>query len=389
MEAVTTQTNSQVAKFKPSEKIGNAVTAGKLLERYKKDFEQIVVKHIPLDLILKAGMHCVREVPALANCTNASFVAALMVFCETGLIPGKAYQEGYILPFRDKKRNTIEATVVFDYRGLIKLARQSGEVATVEARVVYEGDEFEYEYGLNSKLVHRHCPQEQRGKLTHAYAIGRFKDQSVPPVFEVMTWAEIDKIRQNSPGANSDAWVNHFDEQARKTAVKRVCKYLPREYRLIRALQVDDAADTGEAPDVQVEELIPEMEIPPQSKTDALADQIAGKQGKEKAEPKAKVKQKTTKKEELKVEPVNLDGLVERIAANKDKLPEEWVAKYPIEVLGEYTDDGLRLVDEEIDSFLEAKDDGRTEQQPELDLEQKAADESTPGAKAESNSPAA
>lgn len=38
---------------------------------------------------------------------------------------------------------------------MIDLARRSGQIASLSARVVREGDEFNFEFGLDEKLIHR------------------------------------------------------------------------------------------------------------------------------------------------------------------------------------------------------------------------------------------
>mgnify|MGYP000606408718 CR=1 FL=1 len=50
------------------------------------------------------------------------------------------------------------------YRGMIDLARRSGQLVDISARAVHQGDEFSYSYGLNEDL--RHVPCANPGELT-------------------------------------------------------------------------------------------------------------------------------------------------------------------------------------------------------------------------------
>ena len=60
------------------------------------------------------------------------------------------------------------------YKGLIRLARNSGEVSSLVAHEVCENDEFDFEWGLNEKLVHKPAAGE-RGEITHFYAVAKFQ----------------------------------------------------------------------------------------------------------------------------------------------------------------------------------------------------------------------
>jgi recombinational DNA repair protein RecT len=48
----------------------------------------------------------------------------------------------------------MQAKFIPGYRGLIVLARRSGEISNIYAEAVYEGDRFEVELGLTPKLLH-------------------------------------------------------------------------------------------------------------------------------------------------------------------------------------------------------------------------------------------
>jgi recombinational DNA repair protein RecT len=118
-------------------------------------------------------------------------------------------------------------------------------VQGVAARVVYEKDRFEYEYGLDERLVHVPSDEENPGPMTHVYAIFRFKDGGHH--FDVMTTREVNRVRARSRAAGSGPWVTDYEEMARKTVLRRASKLSPAsiEDKTARAITLDERADAG------------------------------------------------------------------------------------------------------------------------------------------------
>ena len=58
---------------------------------------------------------------------------------------------------------------------------------------------------------------------------------------EVMTVADVEKIRQASRGKNSSPWNQHWNEMAKKTVFRRLCKWLPLASETLDLVSKDDA----------------------------------------------------------------------------------------------------------------------------------------------------
>jgi recombination protein RecT len=142
----------------------------------------------------------------------------------------------YILPFRNGRTRTFEATFMLGYKGMLQLARNSGELESISARAVYEGDEFSYAYGLNEEL--HHVPMHKSNNLEYAYCVAHFKDGG--HYFVVLSREEIEKARQSSQAGKNGPWVTHYDMMAVKTAIRRAFPYLP------VSTQAQDAAASDE-----------------------------------------------------------------------------------------------------------------------------------------------
>ncbi|WP_252356488.1 recombination protein RecT, partial [Escherichia coli] len=181
----------------------------------------------------------IRKVPALGNCDTMSFVSAIVQCSQLGLEPGSALGHAYLLPFGNKNEKSGKKNVqlIIGYRGMIDLARRSGQIASLSARVVREGDEFSFEFGLDEKLIHRPGENED-APVTHVYAVARLKDGGTQ--FEVMTRKQIELVRSQSKAGNNGPWVTHWEEMAKKTAIRRLFKYLPVSIEIQRAVSMDE-----------------------------------------------------------------------------------------------------------------------------------------------------
>ncbi|EBD0803140.1 recombination protein RecT [Salmonella enterica] len=204
--------------------------------------EQLAValpRHMTAERMIRIATTEIRKVPALGDCDTMSFVSAIVQCSQLGLEPGGALGHAYLLPFGNKNENSGKKNVqlIIGYRGMIDLARRSGQIASLSARVVREGDDFSFEFGLEEKLVHRPGENED-APVTHVYAVARLKDGGTQ--FEVMTRKQIELVRAQSKAGNNGPWVTHWEEMAKKTAIRRLFKYLPVSIEIQRAVSMDE-----------------------------------------------------------------------------------------------------------------------------------------------------
>lgn len=177
--------------------------------------------------------------PELFECESRSFLAAGVAAAQLGLEPNDARGLAYLIPFRDKRRGKV-VNLIIGYRGMMDLARRSGMVSSINAFAVFEGDQFEFALGLEPTL--HHVPgdhDEDPAKLTHVYAVAKVNGD---PQFTVLTRRQIDKTKAQSQGASSSysPWNTHFVEMAQKTAIRRLCKWLPQTVEMAQALDHDE-----------------------------------------------------------------------------------------------------------------------------------------------------
>ena len=176
----------------------------------------------------------IRQSPKLQRCRPESLLGALMTSAQLGLEPGPL-GEAYLVPFGD------QVTFIPGYRGLIKLAWNSGQLKNIAARVVHEADEFDYAYGLHPDLTHKPA-RGDRGGVTDVYACAVLLDGGAE--FEVMSVADVEAIRNRSRAKSDGPWATDWEAMARKSAVRQLAKWLPMATVLNRAVNADGTVRT-------------------------------------------------------------------------------------------------------------------------------------------------
>jgi len=195
--------------------------------------------------------------PRLAETTPQSFLGAMMTAAQLGLEPNTPMGQAYLIPYWNKKTQCSECQFQLGYKGLIDLARRSGEVSTIMAQVVYENDDFSYSYGLEPTL--KHVPAlSDRGAPKYVYGMFRTKDGGYG--YEVMSMDDVRAhARKYSKSFSNGPWQTNFEEMAKKTVLKRVLKYAPLSVEFARSMSQDDtvkteiSADMYEIPAVEIE----------------------------------------------------------------------------------------------------------------------------------------
>lgn len=209
-----------------------------LLELSKKEVEAALPKHLTSDRLLRIAMTEARKVPKLLECTQASFLGAIIQAAQVGLEPGGALGHCYLVPYGR------EVQLIVGYRGFLELANRSDRVSSVIARAVYDGDQFSFEFGLNESLVHKPGDASKRGQLTHVYCVVTMKDGA--KMFDVMAKAEVDAVRTRSKASGSGPWVSDYEAMAKKTVVRRLFKFMPASIEIQKAVGLDELGETDQ-----------------------------------------------------------------------------------------------------------------------------------------------
>ena len=181
----------------------------------------------------------------LLECDRGSLLKACLSAAELGLSLNKSMGEADILKVWDNRLKKNVAQFRPRYKGLMKLAMQSGEVLKIESRLVHENDVFQVEEGLDARIIHAHG-LSNRGEMIGAYCVWKLKNGETQ--FEVMNKEQILAIRERSSAKTKDGnivgpWKTDEAEMWRKTVVRRASKYMPLSTEAQRAVAVDNQAE--------------------------------------------------------------------------------------------------------------------------------------------------
>jgi recombination protein RecT len=177
----------------------------------------------------------------LRSCDASSLFNALINVASVGLTLSPAEKLAYLVPRAEGKGKERKVLCCLDisYRGLKKIAEDSGSVLTAVAEVVREGDEFEWIDKL-TRPKHRFDPfanARDRGDIRGVYCMAVLAN-GITQV-EALSMEEIKKIRDCSKSSDGP-WADWFEEMAKKSAVRRASKMWPHSARMQTANHIID-----------------------------------------------------------------------------------------------------------------------------------------------------
>lgn len=218
-----------------------------------------------LESVLPHGMDVKRFMRTTINAIQTHAQSAALMAADRGSLFSacqKAAGDGLLLDGKEATLVTFKNQVTYMpmVQGLVKLARNSGEIKNILAEVVFEKDEFQYRPGIDEQPMH--APDwfaDDRGAPVGCYAVVTTRDNEkivrVLPKSRIMAIAAGGRNgHQYTPGKGA-----HFEEWWKKTAIKNVLKYAPKSTELDRALEADNEHYDPDA--------VPPSYTPPAQKT--------------------------------------------------------------------------------------------------------------------------
>ena len=255
------KTRQSLSQMKPKEQIAY------LLKSKQGEITKMLPKHLNADRLLKVAQIAATTTPALAKCDVASLVGAIGQCAQMGLEPNTVLGHAYLVPFNTKRKdsNGVErwvnsVQVIIGYKGLIDLARRSGQIVSIAAHEVRANDQFELVYGLEEKLEHRPALGE-RGEIVGFYAVAKLVGGGY--AFEFMSDSEVRLIMANTQSKGKyGPWKDHYTEMGRKTVIRRLSKFLPLSVEFQTAVALDELATAGQ--DQHIESIDGDFSIVPE-----------------------------------------------------------------------------------------------------------------------------
>lgn len=207
---------------------------------FKAALAQSLPKHMTTERFVRVSLTATMKNPKLLECTRESIFKCMLDLSSLGLEPDG--RRAHLIPYGK------EAQLIIDYKGLIELAKRSGEIKSWRAMLVCENDIFKE---INGQVQHEvdWLNPKGRGKAVAVYS--HVVNQYDIHDYEIMTFDEVEAVRKRSKAGKSGPWVSDFNEMAKKTVMRRHSK------RLTLSPEFNDALDKDYDVVAQKEEFKP------------------------------------------------------------------------------------------------------------------------------------
>lgn len=158
----------------------------------------------------------------IAKQNPVSLRNAVLNVAAIGISLNPALADAYLVP-RDNM-----VCLDISYKGLIKVATESGAMKWVQAELVYEKDTFVYKGPAVMPEHHSDPFDDDRGPVKGVYCIAKTADGDI--LTEVMNKDQLQKVKNASPAykRNSGPWIEFEGEMSKKAVIKRASKRWPR-----------------------------------------------------------------------------------------------------------------------------------------------------------------
>ena len=208
----------------------NQMTWPQIVETMQPKFNEIACKN---NLVRWAeesqfAIQSIQKNNKLASCQVHTVQNAIINVAAVGLTLNPALGYAYLVPEGVKQGNQYvqECMLRVSFKGLLKIATDSGSIKWAKAEVVKENDQFTYR-GPCEMPMHEMQPFSDRGKTVGAYCVAKTHDDDY--LVDIMGADEIQKIK--SAAKTDYVWKAWPDEMTKKAIIKRASKQWPKTDR--------------------------------------------------------------------------------------------------------------------------------------------------------------
>ena len=204
-----------------------------IVESAKEGFEQIA-KSVGLDLrFYEEAIYAQQLIEANYNNSNNkkytlasahpdSIRNALILVANSGLTLNPMLKLAYLVPRWNSNAGRLECHLEPSYKGLIRVARDSGAIDVAVTELVYEHDEFSW-VDRFSKPIHNFDPfAGSRGELKGGYCMARRPDGSY--ICTPVNMTLINKVKALSKGGVWNSWM---EQMVSKSIIRQAFKDWP------------------------------------------------------------------------------------------------------------------------------------------------------------------
>jgi len=238
-------------KLKPADQRALVLKAKGFLEKKAPVLQALALKNFKPDAAIATVLWDMNRNEKLAKSSLPSVLYCMKYAVERGLPIGGSLGYVHMVPYWDKNQNCYVATPIVGFEGKVQMMVDAKACHHVEAREVYEGDDFSLVYTQEGPTL-KHVYGDKKGSVRGCYCIIHPVDRNAAPHIEFMTWDEIEKVKASSK-AKFGPWVDHPIPMGCKTVLHKTSKYVPKLPELAQRLAEDDEQEFGAALEVDAE----------------------------------------------------------------------------------------------------------------------------------------
>lgn len=243
-----------------------------LLVARKEEIAKVLPSVLPAEQFARLALNALMTTKHLAECDMTTFYASVMTCAQLGLKPN-VNGEGYLLPYFNGKTKRYNCQFIPGYKGLMILARRSGEIASIDAQTVYENDTFELSYGFEPCLIHKPLLTGDRGAVKGFYAAVILKDGGKNAFY--MSVDDAQKYgKKYSKTFSNGPWQTDFEAMAKKSCLRQVLKYCPCSSDVQKAIDAENRYDENGYADTSFLDGLEEVEEVPQENVEPIEMEV-------------------------------------------------------------------------------------------------------------------
>lgn len=196
--------------------------------------QSMLPKGTTMDQFVRCASIAMVQSKDLGEANQDSIIMALTMCARDGLVPDN--KEAALVTFNTKDKATGQFVKKAQYLpmidGVIKRARMSGQIAAMASKAVYENDAFDYWMDENGEHYNYRPTFGDRGNLLLCFSYAKLNNGEL--LIEVMTKADIDKVKKASKTSAYGPWVDWYDRMGCKAVTHRLCRRLPNASEMVQ-----------------------------------------------------------------------------------------------------------------------------------------------------------
>jgi len=228
-----------------------------LVLSFQGEIANALPRFIDAETFIRTALTMLKQSPRLLQCTQGSLMVSLLRAAAVGLPPDGILGLAFLIPRSIKRQvagqwtKVLEANFQIGYQGWAELARRSGEVTYIAARVVRQRDRWEpprYSLHEDNFLHEPYFGADDAGPIIGGYGVMRFKGGEASslalPIQRI--YDEHRKFSQAYDAQDKECpWVKFEEAMIQKTLITAICKHAPKSAELRHAATLDDRLDKG------------------------------------------------------------------------------------------------------------------------------------------------